>query len=146
MLLREKSASFLDSSSECDCIQCINTVIKVLFAQTMEWSNTAGCLVKGDASFDCEISQGESGKGKVNTSYHKVSEWFALPEDERKKIMAARDKQTHRLLNLISALKGFLIRSPRVAGLRWGPLQKTRSKMGQGWWQGQWQQQHGWQV
>jgi hypothetical protein len=50
--------------------------------------------VKGESSFDHEISSVEtgSGKGKVDTSYHKVSEWFALPDDERKKILAAQDQ------------------------------------------------------
>jgi hypothetical protein len=42
-------------------------------------------------SFDQEISsvEAESGKGKVDASYHKPSEWFALPEDEGKKILVA---------------------------------------------------------
>jgi hypothetical protein len=62
------------------------------FTQTMEQFNTAG-LAKGEASFIHEISQVESGKGKGEVdTYHKMSEWFALPEDERKKILAAQDK------------------------------------------------------
>jgi hypothetical protein len=60
------------------------------FAQTMEHFNTAN-LVKGNSSFDREISSVEtgSGKGKVDTSYHTPSEWCTLLEDERKKILAA---------------------------------------------------------
>jgi hypothetical protein len=51
------------------------------FAQTMEHFNVAG-LAKGKGSE----------KGIVDASYCKSSVWFALPRDERKKILAARDK------------------------------------------------------
>jgi hypothetical protein len=63
------------------------------FAQTMECFNMAS-LMKGDSSFDREISSVETGgsKGKVDTSYHSYTEWCTLPVDERKKILVAQEK------------------------------------------------------
>jgi hypothetical protein len=50
--------------------------------------------MKGDSSFDREISSVDtrSGKSKLDTSYHPLAEWFALPADERKKILVAHTK------------------------------------------------------
>jgi hypothetical protein len=63
------------------------------FVLTMECFNVAG-LAKGKSSSDREISSVEAGseKGIVDASYCKSSVWLALPRDERKKILAARDK------------------------------------------------------
>jgi ribosomal protein L35 len=73
--------------------ELITTFKKPCFCLDHGAFETTG-LAKSESSIDREISSVEAGSetGIVDASYCKSSVWFALPRDERKKILVARDK------------------------------------------------------